>query len=204
MLETVISILESVPPELVLLIALFVAFIEHIFPPSPSDIIMVFIGTLVGVGSVDFLSTLSAATMGSILGFMTAYTIGKRYGRKLLSSGWLPFITESLLQKVERWFHTYHDWIIVANRFLAGTRAVIAFFAGMSNKPLSKTLTLSALSAIAWNSILIGIGMWLGTNWKGAEKLLSTYGWFISIGIAVFVITYIVRRKRRKLTENNG
>lgn len=204
MLETVISILGSVPPELVLLIALFVAFIEHIFPPSPSDIIMVFIGTLVGVGSVDFLSTLSAATMGSILGFMTAYTIGKRYGRKLLSSGWLPFITESLLQKVERWFHTYHDWIIVANRFLAGTRAVIAFFAGMSNKPLSKTLTLSALSAIAWNSILIGIGMWLGTNWKGAEKLLSTYGWFISIGIAVFVITYIVRRKRRKLTENNG
>lgn len=175
----------------------FMAYIENLFPPSPSDVFIVFIGTLVGIGVIGFIPSLTAAALGSLLGFVTAYWIGRRYGRTLIQKGWLPFITDVLLMKVDIWFAKYHDWIIVGNRFLAGTRAVIAFAAGITHMPFRRTALLSLLSALAWNAVLLFAGAFMGERWQTIEKLLSTYGWVVTLLLLVSIAGYLLFRRTR-------
>ncbi|MBI2794103.1 MAG: DedA family protein [Ignavibacteria bacterium] len=198
MLESIIQTLSELPPAGIFIVTFLVAYIENLFPPSPSDLVLVFIGTLVGIGTVAFLPTAVAATFGSVAGFATAYWIGRKYGRTIIEKGWVPFITISLLEKVYRWFEKYHGLIIIGNRFLAGTRAVISFAAGITRLPFPRTAFYSALGAFAWNSLLIWMGMQVGTRWREIDKILSAYGWVATGLIVTIMIIFIIRKRRRR------
>jgi len=120
MIEDFIQFLQSLNPLLVYAIVFAIAYIENIIPPSPSDMIVVFGGSLAGIGHVGFAPTLTAATLGSTLGFLTMYKIGDWFGEIILEKGKIPFISLSAVYTVEDWFRRYGYWIIVANRFLQG------------------------------------------------------------------------------------
>ena len=70
--------------------------------------------------------------MGSLAGFLTAFIIGWQFDKKLIHSGKIKFVNVQSIDKVETAFRKWGYYLIVANRFLPGTRAVISFFAGMS------------------------------------------------------------------------
>ena len=71
--EKTIVWLQHLSPLGVMVAIFLIAYIENIFPPSPSDVLLVFAGTLIGLGTVGFVPALIVATLGSTLGFMTAY-----------------------------------------------------------------------------------------------------------------------------------
>src|SRR5262245_65012532 len=77
MMDQFISWLQELSPIAVLALMFSIAYIENIFPPSPSDVLLVFVGTLVGIGTVDYWPALIVATLGSTTGFMTAYLLGR-------------------------------------------------------------------------------------------------------------------------------
>lgn len=167
----------------------FFAYLENIFPPSPSDMVIVFGGSLAGIGRIDFLGALGAATAGSTLGFITMFGIGHWFGVKILESGKLSFIPRESVDKVEGWFRKYGNWIIVVNRFLTGTRAVVSFFAGMSHMRLLQTTALCFISALVWNTILVSSGTYLGHNWEKIGAYLTTYSQTVT---AIVIITILV------------
>ncbi|MEN3027519.1 MAG: DedA family protein, partial [Chlorobiota bacterium] len=68
-MEQWVAYLQELPPSGVLLFALAVTFLENVFPPSPSDVLLLFCGVLVGLGVVDFAALVLAATVGSVAGF---------------------------------------------------------------------------------------------------------------------------------------
>ena len=107
-----------------------------------------------------------------------------------------------LIDKVEVWFSKYHYWIIIGNRFLAGTRAVISFAAGMSRMPTLRTTILSAISALAWNAIILFLGMQAGSRWREIQSILSTYGWVV-LGLIVmaFTIRWVYKKRKRQTTK---
>jgi membrane protein DedA with SNARE-associated domain len=197
MLDSIIVMLQGLPWEGVVLMTFLVAFAENIVPPLPSDIALVFIGTLVGLGTVSFYPVVVSATAGSTAGFMAAYWLGRRYGASIVGWRWMPFLTDSLLEKVRMWFDRFQVKIIIANRFLAGTRAVISFAAGMYQLPLLRTTMYSALSAFAWNCILVGVGMAVGNNWPVVERYLTTYGWITTTALVLAATTYWLWKKRK-------
>lgn len=180
----------------------FIAYIENIFPPSPSDMVVVFGGSLAGLGQVHLLGALAAATLGSTLGFSTMFGIGRWFGVKIVESGRLSFLPREGIDKVEGWFRRYGYGIIIANRFLAGTRAVISFFAGMSHLRFIYTLILSFVSALLWNTILILAGNYLGKNWENIGVYLTTYSQTVTALIIIaalfFIGRYFYRRSKAK------
>jgi len=192
-----IEFLSGLPVWGVLLFALFVCYIENLVPPSPSDVLLLFCGTMVGLGTVGFVPLLAAATVGSVAGFATTYWIGRNYGRRLVDSGKIPFVDKESIAKVERWFDKYQSLIIIANRFLAGTRGVVSFVAGLSRLPFLRTTILSLVSATAWNALMIWLGMLFGANWRVVESYMGTYGWVITGILAIVVIIWLIRRKRK-------
>ena len=174
-----------------------IAYIENILPPFPSDVIVVAAGSLVGIGTIDFTLALMLATAGSTLGFMTMYKLGDWFGDKILEKGRIKFIPLDSVHKVEKWFKKYGYWVVVANRFLAGTRAVVSFFAGMSELPILNATALSCVSALAWNFILLYAGKELGENWRSILIYLQAYGQTITI-VAIVAAVILVWRSLYK------
>lgn len=190
-METLIQYMQSVDPVLVYTIVFAIAFIENVFPPSPSDSIIVLGGSLIGLGRVGFAETLLFATAGSTLGFMVMYKVGDWFGDRILERGKIRFIPVSAVEKVEEWFRKYGYWVIIANRFLSGTRAVVSFFAGMSELNLLRTTILCFLSALAWNAILVSAGYALGNNWERIGFYLSTYSQIVTGVIVLLVLIWL-------------
>jgi membrane protein DedA with SNARE-associated domain len=192
-LDNFISYLQSLSPALIYAIVFSIAFIENVFPPSPSDSIIVFGGSLVGIGRVGFIETLLWATAGSTVGFVVMYKIGDWFGDRILAQGKIKFIPAESVRKVDAWFRRYGLWLIVANRFLAGTRAVVSFFAGMAQLRLLPTIVLCALSALIWNALLITGGYYLGNNWREIGRYLGTYSEAVTGCIVVVAIFFVAR-----------
>ncbi len=199
-LASIILWLQELPPLGVYAALFFTTWVENVFPPSPSDVILLFIATLIGIGTISFVPALAVATAGSVSGFLTAFLLGRKFGRRLTKSNRFPFITRTSLQKVDAWFDRYGYGVIVINRFLAGTRAVVSFFAGMSDLDLKKTTFFCAISALAWNALVIELGHIVGANWERGQEILQQYGrvvMFVMIALALAALTWWIVRKLR-------
>lgn len=201
-METIIAYLQQLNPIWVYSAIFLIAYIENLFPPSPSDIMIVAGGYLVGIGNIDFWPTLFIATVGSTTGFMTMYKIGDWFGDKIIETGKLKFLPLDAIHKVEQWFRQYGYWLIVVNRFLSGTRAIVGFFAGMSEVRFVPTAILCFISAFAWNAILVYAGTLLGENWEAIGFYLTTYSQIVTaliITAAIIGIFLWVRRRMNKV-----
>jgi membrane protein DedA with SNARE-associated domain len=191
-------------PLVICLIIFAVAFIENIFPPAPSDVVVVFGGSLVGVGIIGYPESLLFATAGSTLGFVAMYKIGDWFGVHIVERRKISFLPIESIKKAEAWFQKFGYWVIVANRFLAGTRAVVSFFAGMSELGLGKTTVLSFLSALLWNAILLTAGYYLGQNWEQIGYYMVGYSRFVTalvIATSLLLLAWYFLKKRKKRAE---
>ena len=176
------------------------AFVENVFPPSPSDLVVVIGGTLVSTGVISFIPTLLLTTIGSVVGFMILFYFGSTVDRKVVHSDKYKHIPIDAIDKVELWFKKYGFYVILCNRFFPGTRSVISFFAGMSMMDVKRTILLATISAFVWNAIIIYLGYIFGNNVSVVDKYLSTYSNVaiaISIGVAlVLIIKFILSKKK--------
>lgn len=203
MIEEIITFLKNVDPLLIYISVFGIAFIENIFPPFPSDVIVAFSGALTVVSNVSLSIVVLFAVAGSTLGFITMFLIGRFAGNKFLEKGKIKFISVDALKDVERWFQKYGYWLIVGNRFLAGTRAVISFFAGVSELDLKKTVILSAVSSLIWNMILIMLGFYVGHNLSKISELITTYNKIVFAIILVIALLFIVKFILQKKNVKN-
>lgn len=193
MVEDIISFLQQINPILIYLAVFGIAFIENIFPPFPSDVIVAFSGALAAVSDISLPLVIIFAVTGSTTGFIVMYFIGKFAGDKILEVGKIKFISPAAIFTVERWFQKYGYWLIVANRFLAGTRAIISFFAGMSELDLKRTAILSAISSLIWNLILIFVGFYVGHNLSKISEYITTYNKIVFGIIILVALIYLIK-----------
>jgi membrane protein DedA with SNARE-associated domain len=202
-LETIITYLQQLSPVWVYVAIFFIAYIENIFPPSPSDVMIVAGGYLVGIGNIDFTTALIVATIGSTTGFMSMYKIGDWFGLRIIETGKIKFLPLDSVHKVESWFRKYGYWLIIANRFLSGTRAVVGFFAGMAEVKFIPTTILCFISALIWNAILIYAGTLVGENWESIGIYLTTYSQIVTalVVIAVTVAVFFWYQRREKKND---
>jgi len=200
MFEDIFTRIATFPPFWIYITLFFFAFIENVFPPSPSDLVIVIGGTLVGTGDLNFFLSLIFSTLGSITGFMLMFYIGSTVDRKVIHSGKFKYIPVNSIDVVEVWFRKYGYFIIVANRFLPGTRAVISFFAGISNLKAKKTFSLCFVSALLWNLIMLYLGFLFGNNVEMVDKYLTTYSNIVIVitilAILFFVIKFFFRKRK--------
>ena len=200
MFEDILTQISTFSPIWIYLTLFFFAFVENVFPPSPSDVVIVVGGSLVGTGAISFIIALTFASLGSILGFMLMFYIGSTVDKKVIQSGRFKFIPINTIDKVETWFRKYGYFVIVANRFMPGTRAVISFFAGISNLEPKKTIILCFVSSLVWNAVMLYLGFIFGDNVEKVDQYLTTYSNIVIAVTAIVILFFIVRfffRKRK-------
>jgi membrane protein DedA with SNARE-associated domain len=202
MIEEILGKLSSLPVIWIYISLFFFSYIENVVPPSPSDLVIVIGGSLIGTGAIDFIPTLIITTIGSVLGFMTLYYVGSQLDRKVIKAGKIKYVSVDALEKSERWFNKYGYFIILLNRFLPGTRSVISVFAGLSELLVKRTVILATISAFVWNAIIIYLGYIFGDNVPLVDEYLSTYSNIVMIitaaVIVIFIVVYLIRKRWSK------
>ncbi len=201
MFEDILKFITQLTPFWIYITLFLFAFVENVFPPSPSDLVVVVGGSLISQGVIHFLPTLIITSLGSVLGFMTLYFIGAQLDKRVIRAGKIKFISLDALDKAELWFNKYGYFIIAANRFLPGTRSVISFFAGLSELDVKRTVGLALLSSFAWNSIIIYLGIIFGNNIELIDYYLNTYSNIVITVTAAILLFFTIRyffRKRKK------
>jgi membrane protein DedA with SNARE-associated domain len=170
-------------------------FLENLFPPIPSEVIMPLAGYESSRGEMSLAGAIIAGAAGSLLGctcwYMVGRWVGERYLRKLVEryGRWLTVTTEDL-DRAHDWFHRHGGAAVFFGRLVPGVRTLISVPAGLSCMPAATFLIFSALGTTMWTAALTGAGYWLGESFGAIEKPL---GW---ISTAVMVLTaawYIYR-----------
>ena len=178
-------------PDIVLYIILGVsAFVENIFPPIPGDTITALGAFLVGTGRLSFFGVYLSTTLGSLLGFLALFWIGRYLGRRFFIEKDYRFLSAQEIIKAEEWYRKYGYLLIAINRFLPGIRSAISLAGGIAHLKVSSVVFLAFASAAAWNLIWILAGYMLGSNWETARDSMAAI--MVRYNIAIFALLGLV------------
>lgn len=206
MFEQILNSVSSLSPLIIYLLIFIMPFVENIFPPSPSDAIVIVCASLIPLGTIHFVPALILSTLGSEIGFMVLYYLGTQVDKKVIHAGKFKFLSKNGLIKAEEWYNKYGNSILIINRFLPGIRPVLAFFAGLSEVSLQKTIIFSLISAVLWNSLTLYLGIVFGNNIERIDRFLFQYSRItiiiLIVGAIIFLIRYLYQKKKNKKIED--
>src|SRR5256712_8556664 len=159
--------------------------------PVPSEVVLPLGGYLVSQGRLEFWSTVTVATVGSLVGTMIDYGIGYYLGRPaVLRYGRIVRFSHERLETTERWFSRHGTSVVLLARFVPLLRTLIAFPAGMVRMEPKKFLAYSAVGILVWDIALVYVGFLAGQNSAQISNILESY--FLPLGLASIVIVAIV------------
>ncbi len=199
MFDQILNYLQFATPLMIYLVLFLFPFIENIFPPSPSDLVILLGGTYIGLGKIAFIPALLLTSLSSEIGFLFLFYLGWQTDNKMIAKGKFKFISSESMLTAQKWFNKYGFVIIIFNRFIAGIRAVIAYFAGVSKLEIKKTVIYSSISSVLWHALLLSLGMWFGAHARVIDRAISMYGTVLMIlalvaGIALTIRYYINKK----------
>lgn len=204
-IQSIVDWISIVPSLGIYAIFFVIAYLENVLPPVPGDILIAFAGYLAADGLIGLFPIWSLTVVASVIGFMNMYWFGYKLGSQIDSNReehfLLRFINYRYFRKGKIWMYRYGQWVVVANRFLAGTRSVISMTAGMSHLNIKLTIVNSLISSALWNAALLGLGWFIRDNWMVIGEYLSGYGKVIMICIGLVVLARFFWLKRVKREE---
>lgn len=189
---------------------LLLIMIENVFPPIPSEIILCFGGFMTTSTKLTIVGVIISATIGSVLGAIILYFIGKILNKerliKIVSGkvGKILRLKEKDIEMADKWFDTKGAKTVFICRFIPIVRSLISIPAGMSEMPFPKFLVLTTLGTAIWNTVLTILGSIMGENWSKIVEIIDKYANItLIILIIVFVIgvTYFYYKRTKKKTN---
>ncbi|MDO5301636.1 MAG: DedA family protein [Tissierellia bacterium] len=184
-------------------------FIENIFPPIPSEVILLFGGFFVGSGRLPFVATYIAATLGSLIGAYVLYGIGRLVDEQRIygwaRDGWMAKLGFKLkdIEMVVQKFESKGKLLVLIGRCMPIVRSLISIPAGMVHMNLLVFTLFTALGSAVWNAILIYLGMKFGENWETVLTYIDYYKYIFVAAVAVGAVIYYIHH-RKKSREDSG
>jgi len=167
-------------------------FLESTMVPIPSEIIMPFAGFLVAQGKLSFWLVALLSGIASLLGSWLSYGIGYYGGIPLVRKiGHYFLLDEERLKWTEKFFKKHGQKTIFISRFIPVVRHLISLPAGIGKMHLFKFSAYTFLGALIWNTILLYLGFYLGSNYILIHKYSSMIDWIV-LGLIVAAIVYYI------------
>jgi membrane protein DedA with SNARE-associated domain len=163
-------------------------FLENLFPPIPSELIMPLAGFTVAQGKMNFVLAVAAGTIGTMLGTYAWYYLGvlvdyqrltkltDRYGK------WIG-VSAKEIDRVNAWFNKHGRKAVFFGRMVPGIRTLISLPAGMNRMPFLEFTLYSTIGTLLWTLALTGGGFLLGDNYTQIEKYLAPVSKLVLFGL---------------------
>lgn len=175
--------------------------LENLLPPIPSEVIMPLAGFTVTQGKLNFFAVIAAGVVGSILGALPWYYVGKKVGERRLRQWidrhgkWLTLSGEDI-DRSKRWFGQYGGIVVLFGRIIPGIRTYISVPAGLEEMSLLPFLLFSTLGTVVWVTFLTVAGYFLGQNYQVIKQYLSPIATITIVTLLLFFIAWLVKRRK--------
>lgn len=199
MTDWIISIMEQLG---YLGIALLM-FLDNVFPPIPSEIIMPSAGFTASQGQLLLSGVIVAGCIGSLIAAAVLYGIGRLLPQEHLFSwvdryGKYLFIKHQDVQTALDWFEKYGHRIVFFGRMIPAVRSLISIPAGMSRMPFWKFMLYSGLGTIIWTTFLACVGFYFGNNPELMHLIFSRVGYVIFVIVLIIVLWFGYKKWHKK------
>ncbi len=170
-------------------------FLENVFPPLPSEVIMPMAGFTASEGKLSLSGVLIAGTGGTLLGACFWYAVARSLGDERLKrwarkhGRWIT-LSANQIDGLERRFERHSRWAIPLGHLIPGIRTLISIPAGIFGMGLSRFLFLTVLGAGIWTSALGTAGYVLGREFDEIDRYLGPASTAI---MAAILIVYVYR-----------
>ncbi len=185
-----------------------VMFLENVFPPIPSEIVLPMAGWLTLGDEAPF--TITGVTVvgaiGSVAGAYFFYGLGRwfdeRRVRYLLRrfGKWL-MLSEHDLDVSLAWFQRYGEYVIFFGRMVPIVRSLISVPAGLARMNIPRFTLYTAVGTALWSFILAFAGRMLGESWPLVAEFIDRYENVVLIASALAVIGFFGHRLYRTLMQ---
>lgn len=178
-------------------------FVENIFPPIPSEVIMPLAGFMVTKGQLGLGAIIVAGTFGSMIGALALYYFGRAVGERRLKQladkhgRWLTVSCEDV-DRANHWFQKYGGWAVFAGRMVPGIRSLISIPAGLYHMKLAPFLLFSSMGAALWTTLLATTGYLLGANFSKVEQYLDPFSYLVFGSLIVFYIVRVIKQRKQR------
>ena len=142
----------------------FAILLETVVPPIPSEAVLGLAGVLINDGRLNIVPVVLCATLGSILGAIFFYYVGRALGprRSHAFLDRLPLVETEDVDKTFAWFERHGRSAVFFGRMVPIVRSFISVPAGVVRMPLPQFVVYTAGGSLIWNSVLIGLGVAAG------------------------------------------
>ncbi|KZD12321.1 DedA family protein [Oceanibaculum pacificum] len=178
----------------------FLMFVENIFPPIPSELIMPLAGFAAAKGELTMAGVIAAGGLGSVLGALPWYYAGHRWGLKRFKrlakrhGKWLTMGPEDV-DRATDWFDRHRGGAVLLGRLVPTVRTLISVPAGIARMPMALFLLFTTVGTLAWTGLLALAGYLLQGSYDKVSAVLDPLSILVVVGI---VGTYVYRLARRK------
>jgi membrane protein DedA with SNARE-associated domain len=183
----------------------FVMFLENVFPPIPSEVVLPLAGSLSLTGRFTIPLITFVGMLGSLTGAFLFYGLGKWLGEERVRTfigkfGKYALLSVEDFDRSKDWFDKYDEWVIFFSRMVPIVRSLISIPAGVSNMNLAKFSFYTVLGTALWSFILSFAGRLLGEQWPIITDFINTYQNVVLVvgflAVVAFVAYRLIRKKK--------
>lgn len=173
-------------------------FIENIFPPIPSELIMPFAGFAAARGDLNIGLVVVIGTAGSVAGAFPWYLAGALMGQERLKrlavnhGRWLTVSSQDI-DTASMWYQRHGLHATLLGRLVPGVRTLISVPAGIMGMPLLPFTAYSAIGSLLWTGLLAAAGFFLESKYEAVAQYLDPVS---KIVIGLIVAAYLYRLMR--------
>lgn len=174
--------------------------------PIPEDIILFTMGYLSYLQIVDFSHAVIICLIGVLIGDFIVYFLGRKFGRRLLSTSFFSKIfPDARIEKTRLLFQRWGNKVIFAARFMPGLRAPTYFSMGMLHQPFRLMLLYDGIAAVISVPLLTGATYYFGDQIQeaiGFAKRIQFGIIFLILLIILFFVAkhFILNRKKKNVS----
>ncbi len=177
-------------------------FLENVFPPIPSELIMPLAGFNAAQGDGNLIVTIVAGTLGSLAGALMWYYVGLWIGKERVCEltrkhgRWLTMSPQEFDQ-ADDWFARRGGAAVFIGRLVPTVRTFISVPAGMARMPMWRFLAYSAVGTVIWTAFLALCGYILESQYELVQQWLDPISTAVVIGIVAFYLWRVATYRRR-------
>ncbi|MFE5774694.1 DedA family protein [Brachybacterium sp. NPDC056505] len=175
-------------------------FLENVFPPIPSEVILPLAGVAAAKEGHSFLEMLLFSLAGSVAGAWVLYGLGRALGPARLRSLFLrlPLLHVEDFDRTVDWMRRHGTKGVFFGRMVPGIRSLVSIPAGLFAMPFWRFTLLTLAGSAIWNALFITLGFTLGVNWHVIEPFTEVISNIVYAVIALLLVIWVVRLVRRE------
>jgi len=178
-------------------------FLEAACIPISSEITFGFAGVLAYQGHLNLALVIIIGSLAELGGSYASYWVGRIGGRPLVYKiGRYVLVTQSDVDRAERFLAGRGAWAIPVGRMLPFVRAFTSIVAGLIRIPAGRFGVLSLIGTVIYAAVLSSIGYGLGSAWQRISHDLSVAGYAIFAIVVIAIVAFVVYRLRQFRRED--